>query len=193
MFLGISAASYTNSSISLITKGKAIRSVDLGSVFLCDKNKNLGLYGYPKVDFCGKEHTVEPTKFMGNVLQYFERQAEVNIYVCTYIVIDELCYSRFFRSVYHTKIRKELRTDAQHCRNAKNSMVSPHGHPISRVNAGHFQTTLKRSFSCSWLKHTDVRFFEYHIRLYKGYIRSDDPVLHNAITHTRCFIKNRVL
>jgi len=51
MFLGISAASYTNSSISLITKGKAIRSVDLGSVFLCDKNKNLGLYGYPKVDF----------------------------------------------------------------------------------------------------------------------------------------------
>jgi len=131
MFLGISAASYTNSSISLITKGKAIRSVDLGSVFLCDKNKNLGLYGYPKVDFCGKEHTIEPTKFMGNVLQYFERQAEVNIYVCTYIVIDQLCYSRFFGSVDHTKIRKELRTDAQHCRNAKNSMVSPHGHPIS--------------------------------------------------------------
>ena len=162
-------------------------SIDLGDLYLCNETSNLGLFSFPHIDICGDKMAHEPTKLTGRVFRYAKRRAYVDMYICTYKVVSATCYETVFGALRHKMLREELKVTPKTCQLAIETLVSPHRHPIKRINDNFWRTSLEIDENCKWLESNKLDNFEFFISKKRGFIETNDSLVHNDLTATRCF------
>ena len=78
---------------------------------------------------------------------------------------------------------------AEQCKRAVRSKISPHGHRLYKLTENHFRTKDFKSYGCTWMKHTDNRFWGFDVKVYTASISSGEDLVHQGITSSRCKVQ----
>ena len=162
--------------------------IELGSLYRCDSMKKIGLYGFQEQQECPKEH-IDPLTFKPSIFQFKPTEKIINVYLCRWYAVNLSCEEHFFGDSIRQTWVDELVTIPQACKEAVKTKRSPHGHKILKLSENHYKVEDKKVYPCHWLQTNDQRNFGYEIRVFQAFIRSEQDIIHQSATKSRCSLE----
>ena len=186
MLIRLKVTLFLNIIVNLFSS-EAKLDIDIGSIYDCSITYQEGIFGFPQHQDCDQRGS-ELKLIQSNVWQYHPRQRSISVFVCSARMFTLKCGEHWFGDDHESSQTSDIFVSKWECQQAYQNTKKTNSQ-FKSVKVGHYRSVAEPSYECHWMDTITTRTKVFDIVQIEAFQYSNDAILHQDYTKTRCLVK----